>query len=53
MKVNLNEWEEFEELPDKEKIKKKTKEWNHELDKSKETRKRKHRKKGNDLDVLF
>lgn len=53
MKVNLNEWEEFEELPNKQKIKKKIKEWNPEGDKNKENRKRKHRTKGNDLDVLF
>jgi hypothetical protein len=51
MKVNLNDWEEFEELPDKEKIKKKKKDWNPELGKDKEFKKKK--RKGNDLDVLF
>jgi hypothetical protein len=50
MNVDLNKLDDFDELPKKEKIKKKVKIWNPELDTGKKKQKK---KKGNDLDVLF
>lgn len=52
MKLNEFEWEEYDELPKKEKIKKKPKKVNPSDEKEKDTYKKK-RKRGNDLDVLF
>ncbi len=46
--INKNDWDEFDKLPKKEKIKKKPKSDNKENDNYK-----KNRKRGDDLDVLF
>lgn len=52
MKLNEFEWEEYDELPKKEKIKKKPKKVLTQEEKEKDTYKKK-RKRGIDPDVLF